>query len=371
MEFAGILLRGIFLQAATLGLYSFWLMTQTTRYQWENTRIGGTPFVYTGSAEEMLRRSAGAVLGLAVILIFFLSLGSLLFFFLPLFLPLFYVNFYLTRFDARRYQVSCTEFRGVPLRMSGSKWMYLGHAILWDIAMVLTFGLAYAWRVAALERYMMRNTHYGALRGDFLGSGGSLLVKLWPLSFLIPLASSLLTGGFTSGGSTIMMIDPMAKSSSHESVLAAGVAAIVAGMTVVVTERWRLGGIRMGNIALEGRVPISPLVLNLSVFVIAVAGVVDLLFWAKPILLDAAKSEIPAGSFLGRVLDHEFAPDLIYIPGLLIMLALKSFFIDDAIWRAATDTLKVANFAQLELGGTATGAIEAQSTGRHVSWSTN
>ena len=46
----------------------------------------------------------------------------------------------------------------------------------------MTLGLAYPWAQASLERFKMRNTFYGDLRGEFVGSGTRLFfrgVLLW------------------------------------------------------------------------------------------------------------------------------------------------------------------------------------------------
>ena len=46
----------------------------------------------------------------------------------------------------------------------------------------LTLGLAYPWAQASLERFKLRNTHYGDLQGEFVGSGTRLFfrgVLLW------------------------------------------------------------------------------------------------------------------------------------------------------------------------------------------------
>ena len=49
---------------------------------------------------------------------------------------------------------------------------------------MLTLGIALPWREASLERYKMRNTHYGDLQGRFEGTGWGLFKKLWWLALL-------------------------------------------------------------------------------------------------------------------------------------------------------------------------------------------
>ena len=59
--------------------------------------------------------------------------------------------------------------------MSGSASAYAGKALLWDLATILSLGLALPWRIAALERYKMCNTRFGNLPGNFVppAAGGA------------------------------------------------------------------------------------------------------------------------------------------------------------------------------------------------------
>ena len=55
--------------------------------------------------------------------------------------------------------------------MDGSGWAYAGRAMLWGLLTLVTLGLAWPWREAALERYKMRHSYYGDLQGSFEGRG--------------------------------------------------------------------------------------------------------------------------------------------------------------------------------------------------------
>jgi uncharacterized membrane protein YjgN (DUF898 family) len=83
-----------------------------------------------------------------------------------------------------------TIYRGVRFHQSGSAWRYAFCAVFWWGITVLTCGLAYPFQIASLERYKMRNTYYGDLAGSFAGSGLHLLLRGFPMWFLVfaPLA---------------------------------------------------------------------------------------------------------------------------------------------------------------------------------------
>src|SRR5690242_17144804 len=63
--FRWIMLRGALLRVATLGIYRFWLTTETRRFLWANTEIGGDSLEYSGTARELLLRSLTVIALLA------------------------------------------------------------------------------------------------------------------------------------------------------------------------------------------------------------------------------------------------------------------------------------------------------------------
>ena len=68
--------------------------------------------------------------------------------------------------------------------------------MLWWITTGLTFGLAYPFQVASLERYKMRNTFYGDLGGSFEASGFVLLLRGLPMWLLVFAPLALAVRGF-------------------------------------------------------------------------------------------------------------------------------------------------------------------------------
>jgi uncharacterized membrane protein YjgN (DUF898 family) len=101
--------------------------------------------------------------------------------------PMFSFIYVFTQFAlyrARRYRLSRTVWRGVRFWMNGSGWSYAWRASLWALAVMFSLGLALPWRAAALERFKMKHTHYGNLRGEFVGTGGDFFKRAWWLWLL-------------------------------------------------------------------------------------------------------------------------------------------------------------------------------------------
>src|SRR5215216_2672119 len=183
-----LMIRGAVLLMFTLGIYRFWLATDQRRFLWASTEIAGDTLEYTGTARELL---IGFLIAIAVLVPiyagFFLAAfgsglvgqlsGTLAFILLALF-----GHFAIYR--ARRYRLTRTVFRGVRLHQTGSAWAYAAYSMLWWTMTLATFGLAYPWAQAMLERYKMCHTFYGDVRGRFAGSGTHLFFRgflLWLL----------------------------------------------------------------------------------------------------------------------------------------------------------------------------------------------
>ncbi|MGH6923334.1 MAG: DUF898 family protein [Propylenella sp.] len=191
-DFFRILLSGSLLQIPTFGFYRFWLTTNVRRHIWSHTQIGEDAVEYTGRATELL---FGFLFALAIlvpvyVLYFIVAIEAermQAFASVPL-VAVTYVLGYYASYRARRYRATRTVFRGVRFWMTGSGWAFLGRAVLWDIATLLTVGLLYPWRRAALERYKMGNTHFGTLQGAFVGNGATLFKRggwIWGLYLVL------------------------------------------------------------------------------------------------------------------------------------------------------------------------------------------
>lgn len=190
-------IRGSVLLALTLGIYRFWLTTDTRRFLWANTEVLGEPLEYTGTARELL---IGFLIAVAILIPFYAfifllaltqgaigQLAGVIGFVLATVLGHYAV------FRARRYRLSRTVFRGVRFHQTGSAWLYAIMAVLWWTVIILTLGLAYPIALSRLERFKMRNTWLGNLQGRFEGSAFGLFIRglfMW-LLVVGPLIASL------------------------------------------------------------------------------------------------------------------------------------------------------------------------------------
>jgi uncharacterized membrane protein YjgN (DUF898 family) len=190
-------IRGSILLALTLGIYRFWLTTDTRRFLWCNTEMLGEPLEYTGTARELL---IGFLIAVAILIPFYAfifllaltqgqigQLAGVIGFILATVLGHYAV------YRARRYRLTRTVYRGVRFHQTGSAWYYAMMAVLWWTLVILTLGLAYPIALARLERFKMRNTWLGNLQGRFEGSAVGLFIRglfMW-IVVLGPLIAAL------------------------------------------------------------------------------------------------------------------------------------------------------------------------------------
>ncbi|PWE82165.1 membrane protein [Bradyrhizobium sp. SUTN9-2] len=229
-EFRKMVTKGAMLELVTFGFYRFWLVTDIRRHLWTHTAIDGDAAEYTGRAKELL---VGFLFALAILVPIYLAYFLIgieferwqAFASTPLFIA-FYAFGQFAIFRARRYRLTRTVWRGVRFWMDGSGWAYAFRAMLWGLLVLLTLGLALPWRAAALERYKMRHTHYGDLRGDFDADGWTFFKRGWWLWLLSPIA---------------LLIFPLAPFFYAE--------------FKAREWRWWLDGIRIGSVSLSSELP--------------------------------------------------------------------------------------------------------------------
>jgi len=187
--FLKLVSRGAALELVTLGFYRFWLATDIRRHLWTNTVVDGDAAEYTGRGKELL---IGFLFAMAILVPIYLAYFLVSveaerwkgFAGVPLVIA-FYAFGQFAIYRARRYRLTRTVWRGVRFWMDGSGWSYAGRSMLWALLVVVTLGLAWPWREAALERYKMQHSYYGDLQGGFEGRGWEFFKQAW---WLLPCA---------------------------------------------------------------------------------------------------------------------------------------------------------------------------------------
>lgn len=180
-----LLSRGALLLALTLGIYRFWLATDIRRFLWVNTEVAGDSLEYTGTAFELL---IGFLIAMAVLVplyvalfVLALNLGVIGQFIGVLAFPVLAFLGHFAVYRARRYRLTRTVYRGIRFHQDGSAVRYAICALFWWTLVGLSLGLAYPFAQASLERFKMKNTYYGNLRGRFEGSGSRLFLRGLPM----------------------------------------------------------------------------------------------------------------------------------------------------------------------------------------------
>lgn len=184
-EFRDLLFKGAPLEIVTVGFYRFWLATKIRQHLWSHTILEGDAFAYLGTARELLIGFFFAMAILAPIYLASFLLGVEVereMSFASLLIGVFFVAFWqFATYRARRYRLHRTAWRGLRFQMDGSGLAYALRAMGWGLLTIISLGLALPWMQAALERYKMRHTYYGELRGDFIATGDNFFKRGWRL----------------------------------------------------------------------------------------------------------------------------------------------------------------------------------------------
>jgi uncharacterized membrane protein YjgN (DUF898 family) len=369
-----LLIRGAFLLMCTLGIYRFWLTTDVRRFLWGNTEIAGNELEYTGTALELL---IGFLLAIAILvpvntLIFIAALdfgilghltGALGFLLLA-------VLGQFALYRARRYRLSRTVYRGVRFHQTGSAWLYAIYALIWWGLIAITLGLAYPWAQMSLERFKMRHTCYGDLRGRFEGSALSLFLRGVPLWLLVigPLAAGIvaavqsvdwpaLRDAVEHGGSGLAgRIE--ATNPDYGSAVVFAIAAVVWSVFAAallypafqaMTLRWWIAGLRFGEASVSShlrtgdvyRAYLRFLIYGI-VFALAMAFVASSTLGAWDLMKDGIASQktqelLAAGAFVAGYVIIALGYSTIYQATVKL-----------ALWRLSMDSAELSGVAALE-----------------------
>jgi uncharacterized membrane protein YjgN (DUF898 family) len=347
--FFKMLLRGGLLQIPTFGFYRFWLTTQVRRHLWANTRIGGEAFEYTGTAKEIL---VGFLIALAILVPIYIAyflLGILAeeiqaFASIPLFV-LMWVLGYFASYRSRNYRATRTTFRGLRFWMDGSGWAYAGRAMLWDVATVLTLGLAYPWRVASLERYKMRHTHFGDLRGDFVGTGWTLFRR----------AGWMWLGGIVTMGTMSYIIGKVGEKPDPASLALVAILYVILGLAVpfflAIQTRWHAEGLRLGSVAVNSTLrPGAYLGTFLKLFFASVGLVIVFsivgAFALVPFMPSSEKLAVTGVT--GTLIASVALLVVIYLTLIVLMGAVQTYFMSRGLWSVLVSSISITNLSAID-----------------------
>jgi uncharacterized membrane protein YjgN (DUF898 family) len=358
--FSRIMLRGALLRIATLGIYRFWLATETRCFLWANTEIGGDSLEYSGTAREPLLGCLKVIALLAPVyafLLFWLA-GS----------PEFGVTAQLSSagavvflgvlrqyaaYRARRYCLTRTAFRGIRLHQSGSAVAYALRSLLWGMLTALTLGLAYPWAQASLERYKLAHTHYGSWRGKFAGSGTQLFVRgigLWLMLMAAAVACAVVVSQWVDLDVVARGLrDPKAHEARGALVLLGLGMLLLAGIAWLLLRaivlRWWLQGLRIGPLAVATSLRKRSIVgAYLRCFLYVSLLVVGVLI-AVGVAIDSAP-EFEAMGDVGQLATIG-ASGAAYLVTALAVWALHQTAVKLRIWRLAVNSISIAGFGAI------------------------
>ena len=354
-EFLRLLITGSLFQIPTFGFYRFWLITKLRRHLWANTQIEGEAFEYTGTAKELL---IGFLVALAVLVPLYLAyaiLGVVLeeqyaFASVPL-VVIMYVLAHFGSYRARKYRASRTVFRGIRFWMKGSGWPYAFMAVLWDLATVLTLGLALPWAMASLEGYRMRNTYFGSIQGGFAGTGWSLFKRgwwVWALGLiglvgfaLLAIVLSTLPGG---RGERVLQVIPFL-------LILIGLALLPLAMTIVT--RWHIDGLRFGDVTVASNFRAGTyyglffkLIFSSLGFLVAFGLVTGLLGFLFATVFKGVMTA--AEGFSWTSVSAGLLVAIGYLIALLGLGVLQRYFLGRGLWAAIVTSTAITNLQSID-----------------------
>ena len=353
-EFLRLLIAGSLFQIPTFGFYRFWLITKLRRHLWANTQIEGEAFEYTGTAKELLIGFLIALAVLAPLYIAYAILGIVLeeqyaFASVPL-VVIMYVLAHFGSYRARKYRASRTVFRGIRFWMKGSGWPYAFRAVLWDLATLLTLGLALPWAMASLERYRMRSTYFGSIQGDFVGTGWSLFKRGWWIwvlglcllvfTFFVVISARFATG---SGSAALQGI----------AFLMGLLILSLLPLAMAIFTRWHIEGLRFGDVTVASSFRAGTyyglffkLIFSSLGFLLTFGIVVGALSF---LFAGVLKEAIAAAEGLSWIsLGAGVLVAIGYLVALLGLGVLQRYFLGRGLWAAIVASTTIANLQSID-----------------------
>jgi uncharacterized membrane protein YjgN (DUF898 family) len=373
-----LMIRGAALQAITLGIYRFWLFTDMRRFLWAATRVAGETPEYTGTASELLIGFLVAI-GILIPIYALFFVGSLELGLLSRLSPV--IAFIVlaafgeyAAYRARRYRLTRTVFRGLRFHQTGSAVRYAVRALLWWFPVALTFGLAWPFAMANLERYKMRNTFYGDLGGSFAGSGARLFGRgflIWllvvgpPVYWVVAAVAAIDWSAVGTALENDEVRDVIAALYDEDSVKIALIllvfriiastmwAAILFPAYQAIVMRWWLGGLRLGGAAAASDLRIRRYykayliyLVYVVLFSIAFSTAVGLLFGFGYLgLRQHIDFANPSQLVQGSLAAAGIAAYVVYILG---TYTIYQVVVKMRLWQAAVESMVISGYAALD-----------------------
>lgn len=255
--------KGIALTIITFGIYRFWYRTALRRYYWNNTRLAGDRFEYTGTGKELF---IGFLIAIAIVIPIYLVitlvglvggtvfgpvvasiLGALI---MPAVVQI-------LSYRARRYRLLRTRYRGLRFHQTGTGTGYLLRTLKWLILTGLTLGIIYPYLRRALERYKIEHTWYGSARGSF-SAPVKPMMKTWLLMWALVVGAMI-------AGSMISVAAAMGSGGGFLGALLGLIAAVT--LLPVVWQAFRVrefrafvGGTKIGDVSLASDLKTSSVI---------------------------------------------------------------------------------------------------------------
>lgn len=355
-----LMLRGLMLTAATLGIYRFWLKARLRRYYWSAIRVGGQPLEFTGTGVEMLLGFLIAVVFLAIYLGFINLL--LAFAGLALFQDQLALNLsllavvpliYYASYRARRYLLSRTRWRGIRFGMERGAVGYMVRALGYALLAVASLGLLVPLMDFRLRQYTVDRSWWGDLRFTQEGSWtGFLIPWLW-VCFALGVA------GISVAGMAVLGVPALGR------VVAA---ALVGGAVAMVhykiaTMRHAIGHTRLGNaVRFASGVRTGRVIGIYVVGSLLISVIMSVVFAVLMVVALGVASGLGLVDRVGDLLDPANSPILrnpdgiaalavsgaIYLVGLLVISALTEVLIAQPLLRHYAETLALSGAGELD-----------------------
>jgi uncharacterized membrane protein YjgN (DUF898 family) len=189
IQFAKIVVVNAIYQLLTGMIFRFWARTRERQYLWSHVRLGEDRLEYTGTGLELFLGFLKALVlilfpiigGFVLVMVVFGSDPVVFGIAYALYILVVVFLMYVAIYQARRYRLTRTLWRGIRGTLSGSSLRYAAAAMGYSALVMLSLGLAAPVMRIGLVRREMENMHLGNRPFTFAGTvGGLFRLWIWP-----------------------------------------------------------------------------------------------------------------------------------------------------------------------------------------------